>query len=648
MSCTVRADAVSVDLEGHRILHDVDLSVQPGELVALVGPNGAGKSTLLAALAGDLPLAAGRVSLEGKDVARHRAADLGRLRAVLMQKQTLAFGFRAEAVVEMGRTPWHRTPRAADDEQVVRRSMERTDVLALADRVFSTLSGGEQSRVAFARLLAQEVPVLFLDEPTAALDVRHQEAVLDVAQACARAGAAVVVVLHDLSLAAAYADRICVLAAGRVRADGPPRAVLDAALLSEVYEHPLEVVELLGQLVVVPVRRRAGLTNVKKSTGVRMRWIARIAGALLLVGVLTPISSPAQAAARVAVTNEQGSAVIDSTYATSLSVSASGFQSVRNGHGGVYVFFGTVGPGWRPSVGGQTGKDYFYVPDSEGKNNSGYQRYVSFPGSDTAASANGGSMSDAGAFRATITVPGAVFDAVDRNNVVRSVDCRKATCGIITVGAHGVTSAPNETFTPVRVASMYDEGSAPAEQESGAPAATPGTTPGATVPPGGSQPDASNPRQPGATPAMTGNPRITIDRRSARVGAVMSFTARGLPAGRQVTATLDDGVAVAGPLTVGPTGQLAGMISIPAGIGPGTHQLRLVGTRVRTVSFAISGATSPSSTVSEDSSGVGTAPLLFAGGAALLFLLALIRLTRVRLALTRRRSGVHTAAVAGA
>ena len=274
MSCTVRADAVSVDLEGHRILHDVDLSVQPGELVALVGPNGAGKSTLLAALAGDLPLAAGRVSLEGKDVAKHRAADLGRLRAVLMQKQTLAFGFRAEAVVEMGRTPWHRTPRAADDEQVVRRSMERTDVLALAERVFSTLSGGEQARVAFARLLAQEVPVLFLDEPTAALDVRHQEAVLDVAQACAKAGAAVIVVLHDLSLAAAYADRICVLAAGRVRADGPPRAVLDAALLSEVYEHPLEVVELLGQLVVVPVRRRAGLTNVKKSTGVRMRWIA--------------------------------------------------------------------------------------------------------------------------------------------------------------------------------------------------------------------------------------------------------------------------------------------------------------------------------------------------------------------------------------
>ncbi len=265
MSCTVRADGVSVELDGHRILHEVDLAVEPGELVVLVGPNGAGKSTLLAALAGDLPLAAGRVSLNGLDVTKHRVADLGRLRAVLMQKQTLAFGFRAEAVVEMGRSPWHRTPRAADDERVVRRSMERADVLALAERVFSTLSGGEQARVAFARLLAQEVPVLFLDEPTAALDVRHQEAVLDVAQACARAGSAVVVVLHDLSLAAAYADRICILAAGRVCADGPPRSVLDAALLSEVYGHPLDVAEVSGQLVVVPVRRRAALSNVKNS-----------------------------------------------------------------------------------------------------------------------------------------------------------------------------------------------------------------------------------------------------------------------------------------------------------------------------------------------------------------------------------------------
>lgn len=384
-----------------------------------------------------------------------------------------------------------------------------------------------------------------------------------------------------------------------------------------------------------------------------MRWVARIAGALLLVGALTPVSTPAQAAARVAVSNEQGAAVIDATYATSLSVSASGFQSVRNGHGGVYVFFGTVGSGWRPSAGGQTGKDYFYVPDSEGKNNAGYQRYVSFPGSDTAASANGGTMSDTGAFRATIAVPGAVFDAVDRNNVVRTIDCRKVSCGIITVGAHGVTSAPNETFTPVRVTSMYDEGASPTGHDPEAPSASSSASAAGAAPSTPGLPSVEG-AQPGAVSAPSGKPRITIDRKSARAGAVMSFTARGLMPGRQVTASLDDGLAVAGPLTVGASGQLAGMVSIPAEIDPGTHRLRLVGARVPAVSFAVSGATSASASTSTpesaDGPGPGWAPLLFVGGAALLLVLALVRLIRlalIRLALRRRRSGVHTAAVPG-
>lgn len=267
MTHTLTATGVSVELGGHQILDRVDLRVAPGELVVLVGPNGAGKSTLLAALAGDLAPSAGQVTLDDIDVATLRAGELGRRRGVLLQKQNLAFGFRALAVVEMGRAPWHRTPRAADDEVVVERAMAQADVLALADRVFWTLSGGEQARVAFARLLAQEAPVLLLDEPTAALDVSHQETLLEVARACARAGSAVVVVLHDLSLAAAYADRVCVLSRGRVRADGPPRDVFEASLLSEVYDHPIEVGELSGQLVVLPVRRPA-LTTVTTGTEV--------------------------------------------------------------------------------------------------------------------------------------------------------------------------------------------------------------------------------------------------------------------------------------------------------------------------------------------------------------------------------------------
>src|SRR5690606_18644695 len=137
-------------------------------------------------------------------------------------------------------------------------AIKRADVEHLRDRNFPTLSGGEQGRTAFARLLAQDTPVLMLDEPTAALDIHHQEQLLQVVREAADAGAAVVVVLHDLSLAAAYADRICVLAKGEVRAVGAPEEVLTAELLTAVYQHPVRVLRHEDQLVVVPVRRPGG------------------------------------------------------------------------------------------------------------------------------------------------------------------------------------------------------------------------------------------------------------------------------------------------------------------------------------------------------------------------------------------------------
>ncbi|MFC6042935.1 heme ABC transporter ATP-binding protein [Nocardioides hankookensis] len=250
MSCR----GLGVTIEGHPILADIDLDVRGGELVVLVGPNGAGKSTLLGVLSGDVAPTSGRVTLDDKPLASYAARELARQRAVQLQKQGLAFGFRVHEVVRMGRSPWHRTEREDDDDRVVAESMERADVTDLADRLYPTLSGGEQARTSFARLLAQETPVLMLDEPTAALDIRHQESLLAVARAAAEAGAAVVVVLHDLSLAAAYADRVCVLAHGRVRANGTPADVLTSALLTEVYEHPVEVITHGDDLLVVPVR----------------------------------------------------------------------------------------------------------------------------------------------------------------------------------------------------------------------------------------------------------------------------------------------------------------------------------------------------------------------------------------------------------
>lgn len=259
MSAVLHARGVHVRYGQARILDGVDLDVAAGEVVALVGPNGAGKSTLLAVLAGDTVPDEGIVELDAVDVRALRLDELARRRAVLLQEHRLSFPFPVTDVVRMGRAPWRGTPREDADDEVVARSIETADVTHLAARTYPTLSGGEKARTSFARTLAQEPGVLLLDEPTAALDIRHQESVLDEARRWARAGACVVVVLHDLTLAAAYADRVVVLDAGRVRGDGPPADVLTGELLTDVYRHPIEVVRRPGgdDLVVLPVRTTA-------------------------------------------------------------------------------------------------------------------------------------------------------------------------------------------------------------------------------------------------------------------------------------------------------------------------------------------------------------------------------------------------------
>ncbi|GAA0519095.1 hemin import ATP-binding protein HmuV [Paractinoplanes deccanensis] len=251
----MRASGVEVTLGGRKVVDGVDLHADPGEVVALVGPNGAGKSTLLAALAGDLPTP-GRIEIAGRELRSYKKADLARERAVLPQRSALSFPFTAGEVVRMGRAPWAGRPEAAEDDEAVAEAMRRTEVTGFAARPFQALSGGEQARVALARVLAQRTPLLLLDEPTAALDLRHQELVLMVARERAGAGAAVVVVLHDLGLAAAYADRVSVLAAGRVRAEGRPAEVFTEELLTEVYQHDVEVLPhpRTGTPLVVPRR----------------------------------------------------------------------------------------------------------------------------------------------------------------------------------------------------------------------------------------------------------------------------------------------------------------------------------------------------------------------------------------------------------
>jgi iron complex transport system ATP-binding protein len=242
---TVRLEArnITVVPDGgtREILSDASVEVHAGEVHALVGPNGAGKSTLFGVLAGDVAASAGEALLDGRALTAHSAKELARLRAVLLQQNTVSFPFTVAQIVEMGRAPWARTPQQDDDEDAIARALADADVTHLADRVIPSLSGGERARAALARALAQRTEILLLDEPTAALDLKHQEDVLAVVRRRAGEGAAVAIVVHDLNAAMADADRVTLLARGRVAATGTPAEVLTAERIEAVYEQAVDV-----------------------------------------------------------------------------------------------------------------------------------------------------------------------------------------------------------------------------------------------------------------------------------------------------------------------------------------------------------------------------------------------------------------------
>jgi iron complex transport system ATP-binding protein len=251
MATVLSARNVGVSVGGRRLLDGVDLDLHPGELLVLVGPNGAGKSTLLSVLAGDRAPDEGEVRLDGRPLATHRVEDRARRRSVLTQSNEVSFPFLSAEVVAMGRAPWRRRPEADRDDEAVRVALVAGEVESFASRPVTSLSGGERARVAFARSFAQECGIALLDEPTASLDIRHQHRVLSRTRARVAAGGAAVVVLHDLALAAAYADRIALLEAGRLVAVGAPREVLEPELLTRVYRHPIHVLDGPGGSLLV-------------------------------------------------------------------------------------------------------------------------------------------------------------------------------------------------------------------------------------------------------------------------------------------------------------------------------------------------------------------------------------------------------------
>ena len=219
---------LSVQLGAVEALSEVSIGVDQGEFLGIIGPNGAGKTTLLRAISGVLDPNAGSVAVAGQDVTGLSAAESSRLVAVVPQETNLAFDFSVREVVEMGRTPY--TSRVSlygdDDADIVDHALERTQVQQFADRSIGEVSGGERQRVLLARALAQDTPVLLLDEPTASLDIDHQIRTLELVRSLVESGKTVLAPIHDLNLAAHYCDRLLLLSDGARTAAGPPEQVL--------------------------------------------------------------------------------------------------------------------------------------------------------------------------------------------------------------------------------------------------------------------------------------------------------------------------------------------------------------------------------------------------------------------------------------
>ena len=233
---------ISVMVGSSTLLAAVSLDVLPGEVVAVVGPNGAGKSTLLRVLCGDLVPTAGEVFLEERRLAAWPLRERAKVIAVLPQDTSLTFPFTVLEVVLMGRTPHLKGREQRHDYDVACAALQEVEVLALAHRLYPTLSGGERQRVQLARVLVQiwDVPstghrYLLLDEPTASLDLAHQHSALALAQRFARQGTGVLTIVHDLNLAAQYADRIVVLHAGKQLATGCPQTVLTPEMIQMAF-----------------------------------------------------------------------------------------------------------------------------------------------------------------------------------------------------------------------------------------------------------------------------------------------------------------------------------------------------------------------------------------------------------------------------
>ncbi|GAB4470369.1 MAG: ABC transporter ATP-binding protein [Anaerolineales bacterium] len=246
VGATLSLQSIYVSYNGKAILKDVNLQVKPGEILALVGPNGAGKTTLIRTASGILPPSQGTVQVNRHNVSQLSPSERAQFMAVVPQARHLPPSFTVYQTVMLGRTPylgWLGFPHK-EDEEIVQQVLARTQLDTLADRRLGELSGGEQQRVLLARALAQNTPILLLDEPTAHLDLHHQVHILKlVQQAVQECGLAVLLAIHDLNLVSLYADRVALLVEGRLQREGHPSQVLTKSEIEHAYGVEVELLE---------------------------------------------------------------------------------------------------------------------------------------------------------------------------------------------------------------------------------------------------------------------------------------------------------------------------------------------------------------------------------------------------------------------
>src|SRR5512138_229374 len=241
----LKIENLTVSYGKRRVVRGASLRVASGEVLALIGPNGSGKSTLIRAVSGVIPIESGTVEVDGRRLSELSTMERARYLAVVPQARNMPPAFSVYETVLLGRTPylgW--LGRAGEpDHARVRYALEHTQLASLADRLVGELSGGEQQLVLLGRALAQDTPVLLLDEPTTHLDLQHQEQLIHLVRELAvEHHLAVLMVLHDLNLASLYADRVSLLVEGEIQATGAPSEVLTEATLSRVYNVPVHVI----------------------------------------------------------------------------------------------------------------------------------------------------------------------------------------------------------------------------------------------------------------------------------------------------------------------------------------------------------------------------------------------------------------------